>query len=208
MDPLAGLDDVEWAALQHAFGPASDVPGLLRALQSGDREALHELYGNIWHQGTTYEATAHAVPFIAALAKSDASLRPELMHLLALIADGQPYPYGTGDDPRDETRRKAEAQYSRDAREAVKHELEGLIAALGISPSDNDAAGLAPLAYSFAEEQLVQDAVYRIVSEVVLDDGNVAALMLTLVRAGRAEYVVDSVFDANLSAHIYPSVEA
>ncbi|MEU4276520.1 hypothetical protein [Streptomyces tanashiensis] len=30
-DPLAGLDAVDWASHRHAYGPAVDVPGLLRA---------------------------------------------------------------------------------------------------------------------------------------------------------------------------------
>jgi hypothetical protein len=71
-DALAGLDDVDWAGLRHAYGPAGDTPGLLRALVSespAKREhAVHELYGNIFHQGSRYEATAHAVPFLAGLA--------------------------------------------------------------------------------------------------------------------------------------------
>jgi hypothetical protein len=77
LDPRAGvwlpsspalerLDDVPWGSLTHAYGAADDVPGLLRELASGDAEAreaaLHELHGNVWHQGTVYEATAHVVP--------------------------------------------------------------------------------------------------------------------------------------------------
>lgn len=29
---LDGLDEVDWGSLHHAYGPATDVPGLLRAL--------------------------------------------------------------------------------------------------------------------------------------------------------------------------------
>ena len=50
--------------LHHAYGPAEDVPNQLRALISHDEkqrdEALYALHGNIWHQGTIYEATSHA----------------------------------------------------------------------------------------------------------------------------------------------------
>ncbi len=71
-DVLAGLDEIGWAGLSHAYGPAGDVPGLLRALAAGspaDREhALHALYGTIFHQGSRHEATAPAVPFLAGLA--------------------------------------------------------------------------------------------------------------------------------------------
>ena len=60
------LDDlvrVDWAGLTHAYGPADDLPGLLRGLAQGDDDALYELYGNIWHQGTVYPATAYAVTY-------------------------------------------------------------------------------------------------------------------------------------------------
>lgn len=66
-----GLDEIDWHSLTHAYGPASDVPGQIRDLASPDaetrRQAMHALYGNIWHQGTVYEATAYAVPFLIEL---------------------------------------------------------------------------------------------------------------------------------------------
>jgi hypothetical protein len=35
---LAGLDEVLWAGLTHAYGSAEDVPGMLRRLVSADAE--------------------------------------------------------------------------------------------------------------------------------------------------------------------------
>ncbi|WP_433474124.1 HEAT repeat domain-containing protein [Spirillospora sp. CA-142024] len=71
-EPLAGLDDIDWAGLRHAYGSAEDVPGLLRALSSSDEDernaALSELFTNIHHQGSRYSASAAAVPFLLALA--------------------------------------------------------------------------------------------------------------------------------------------
>jgi hypothetical protein len=65
---LTGLDDVPWGELTHAFGPATDVPDLIRALASADpharRQALRHLYGNVYHQGSTYPATVAVVPFL------------------------------------------------------------------------------------------------------------------------------------------------
>ncbi|MFH8337073.1 hypothetical protein [Streptomyces sp. AM6-12] len=65
---LSGLDAVDWSALTHACGPADDVPGLLRALCSPEAEQRHKaldaLYGNTFHQGSRYPATAAAVPFL------------------------------------------------------------------------------------------------------------------------------------------------
>lgn len=69
---LAGLTDIPWAELRHAYGCADDVPGILRAIADGDeetaKEAASELFGNIWHQGTVCQATVPAVPFLARLA--------------------------------------------------------------------------------------------------------------------------------------------
>jgi hypothetical protein len=91
---LEGLDKIDWASTHHAYGPARDVPGLLRQLLSADdaeREAAsYELYGNIWHQGTIYEATALAVPFLFELALDPATPDREVVAvLLGLIARGK-----------------------------------------------------------------------------------------------------------------------
>ncbi|MEY9928791.1 hypothetical protein ABH926_003430 [Catenulispora sp. GP43] len=89
---LAGLDDVAWDSLEHAYGPAGDVPELLRTLAGGDaeqaEEAVYELYGTIWHQGSVYPATVPAVPFLAAIAASGAAgtQTPRVLRLLGDIA--------------------------------------------------------------------------------------------------------------------------
>ncbi len=93
---LEGLSDINWAELQHAYGSAKDVPGQLRALASRDRErgekALHEFYGNIWHQGTTYQATRYAVPFLRQILADELSpVRAEIMELLVSLAFGHSY---------------------------------------------------------------------------------------------------------------------
>ncbi len=90
---LNGLDRVSWAGLTHAYGPADDVPDLLRDLVSPDaarrRGALGELNGNIYHQGTIYEATAYAVPFLLeVLTAPECDEQPQLLHLLSSIATG------------------------------------------------------------------------------------------------------------------------
>lgn len=89
---FADLDAQPWAERQHAYGSAEDVPDQLRALASDDaeqaEEALYELYGNIVHQGTVYEATAHAVPYPARLAA--AGIRPaDMLVLLGFIAESE-----------------------------------------------------------------------------------------------------------------------
>lgn len=69
---FADIDAQPWADLQHAYGSAADVPDCLRALagesEEAASEAISELYGSILHQGSVYEATARAVPYLARLA--------------------------------------------------------------------------------------------------------------------------------------------
>jgi len=90
---LERLDEVDWGSLTHAYGSAADVPELLRALASDDSEVRRrtrwELYGNIFHQGTRYEATRYAVPFVVELLESPGTPdRPELIELLTALAIG------------------------------------------------------------------------------------------------------------------------
>lgn len=72
IDVLAGLDDVGWAELDHAYGPATDVPADLRAICGDDLAAMSEAFGrlanNIGHQGSRYPATPFVVPFLARIA--------------------------------------------------------------------------------------------------------------------------------------------
>lgn len=93
---LEGLDNIEWFKLSHAYGEASDVPQLIRALASKDTEtvseALYELYGNIWHQGTVYPETPHAVPFLVELLMDPAThKRDRIIVLIQSIAQGSGY---------------------------------------------------------------------------------------------------------------------
>lgn len=87
------LDSIGWASLTHAYGTAEDVPDLLRGLRSADAEvrraAVDELYGNIFHQGSRYEASAYAVPFLLELLADPATPdRSELVRLLSCLAVG------------------------------------------------------------------------------------------------------------------------
>lgn len=93
---LETLDSVPWETLGHAYGPATDVPDLIRQLTSNDLEdrkaALWHLHGNIWHQGTVYEATAHTVPFFLELLQAESVVgKANILHLLALLSTGNSY---------------------------------------------------------------------------------------------------------------------
>lgn len=100
-DALDELDQVDWAELVHAYGKgvarlghgegslgiAGDVGRSLAELRSDPSHAIAEgLYSTICHQGTVYEATAYAVPFIVAVAEGDVpdGIRA---HLVALVGE-------------------------------------------------------------------------------------------------------------------------
>ncbi|MBT2365359.1 PBS lyase [Streptomyces sp. ISL-10] len=68
---FAGIDEVDWASLAHAYGPADDVPELLRGLASADPDerehALDAMYGAVHHQGDVYDSTLACIPFLMEL---------------------------------------------------------------------------------------------------------------------------------------------
>src|SRR4051812_24355006 len=65
---LDDIDAVPWANLRHAFGAATDLPARIRALAAKDRDerqaALKELFARLVHQGSVFDATPRAVPFL------------------------------------------------------------------------------------------------------------------------------------------------
>lgn len=88
---ISGLENIRWHDYMHAYGPASDVPKDIRRLTSTDRtvreQALWQLGGSIYHQGSIYGATAIAVPFLLRIvAESRLQGRAEICELLAEIA--------------------------------------------------------------------------------------------------------------------------
>ena len=93
---FAGLDKVDWASMYHAYGPATDVPDLLRDLLSDDSEtrewALDKLSIGVHHQQDVYESTVACVPFLLEAAlRPDGGDRPEVLQLVASIG-------GAGED--------------------------------------------------------------------------------------------------------------
>ena len=88
------LKNIDWATLNHAYGSAEDVPELLLMLTStakAEREyAITELCGNIYHQGTIYQATGYAIPFLLETLFDSKTIDKELLiGLLASIAYGK-----------------------------------------------------------------------------------------------------------------------
>jgi len=68
---MLDLDSNRWSELQHAYGGASDVPALLRQLESlpdsvGNKEPWFSLWSALAHQGDVYSASFAAVPHVVA----------------------------------------------------------------------------------------------------------------------------------------------
>lgn len=91
---LEKLDDIDWGSLTHAYGPATDVPQMLRGLLTAEGEEREyvwdDLWTTIWHQGTVYEATAYAVPFLVELLPHV----PDpwgILYFLSRVAQGNSY---------------------------------------------------------------------------------------------------------------------
>jgi hypothetical protein len=70
------LDSPRWAEIHHAYGPADDIPPLLRELQSfptsdGESEPWFTLWSSLCHQGDVYPASFAAVPHIVGVLATD-----------------------------------------------------------------------------------------------------------------------------------------
>lgn len=87
---FTGIDEVDWASLGHAYGPADGVPALLRGLASDDpaerERALDGMYGAVHHQGDVYDSTLACIPFLLELvACPEVQDRGCIVELLASI---------------------------------------------------------------------------------------------------------------------------
>ena len=81
-----GLFDESWRRWRHAFGPAEDVPFELWLAASMDPEkradARKKLRSNLVRNGAIFQASAHAVTYLARLARSESI--PERVELLGI----------------------------------------------------------------------------------------------------------------------------
>jgi hypothetical protein len=190
---LDGLNDVLWVHLEHAYGSARDLPGLIRSLTAADAKtrssALHELFGNIWHQGTVYEATAYAVPFLFELIDERALPElKELLILLALIARGRGY--HQVHDPSRTAATETEKLHVEAAREAVRSRVPSAIRLLR-DPDVTVRSCAAHLLAAFAEDVRSRDALEAaLVTERVPEARACLGLALACVSQ-----LVDDAFD-------------
>ncbi|MFI6286072.1 hypothetical protein ACIBCM_15145 [Streptomyces sp. NPDC051018] len=74
------LTETDWAALEHAYGPATDTPahlaGLLDADQGVRSGALDHLHYKVHHQQTLYTATVPAALYVAGILPDPRTDRP------------------------------------------------------------------------------------------------------------------------------------
>ncbi len=88
------LHAIQWNELSDAYGPADDVPKWIEALYGTEDEANaanYELFGSITHQGSRYEATVAAMPFLIDVVVDDSateSARVTTLHLVRFAAMG------------------------------------------------------------------------------------------------------------------------
>ena len=155
---LETLDTINWSSLSHAHGPAADVPEMLRALASEDRdvrmEALSQLVETIWHQGTVFPASAAAVPFLCELlCHPDVQDKGFVVFLLSEIATGEGILSYCMRHDGEETCRNRLAEEGKSLQEALAEEAAMMKAIRdGVSPilRDllpwlHDTEGLAPV---------------------------------------------------------------
>lgn len=107
MDPFAGLADVAWERMTHAYGPATNLPRLIRELVDPDprvREAaLDTMYGAVHHQGDVYDSTLAAVPFLLRIAATGGLPgRDRVVELLASIGGADWPDTDDGEDDEDD----------------------------------------------------------------------------------------------------------
>jgi hypothetical protein len=87
---------ISWSTLHHAYGRATDVPQQLEDLTSLEeakrKKALHALYGNVFHQGTRYSASVHAIPALLDIVSvaPDDETRAEILNLVLHLGVGYP----------------------------------------------------------------------------------------------------------------------
>lgn len=66
---MLSLDSPRWSELSHAYGAASDIPELLRQLETmpssdGEKEPWFSIWSSLAHQGDVYSASFAAVPHV------------------------------------------------------------------------------------------------------------------------------------------------
>ena len=82
---------IPWADISHAYGPATEIPDLLRRMYGGEDDAWFEFWNLVMHQGTLYPATVAVIPvFLDWLADPEAPQRQPVWDFLREAARHRP----------------------------------------------------------------------------------------------------------------------
>lgn len=86
---LEGLDKIDWEALHHFHGPASDVPEIIRRLSDGDTGAIRDLFDDDFPPGYFIDnVTPYIIPFILEILRDGKeSFRGALLGTLKRLVD-------------------------------------------------------------------------------------------------------------------------
>lgn len=82
------LDSKKWTELRHAYGDASDIPGLLHQLENmpprngQEAEPYFSLWSALCHQGDIYTASYAAVPYLLTAVRKEPARAPWTLLLL------------------------------------------------------------------------------------------------------------------------------
>ena len=84
------LDTIKWSQVESCYSRSNEIPAAIRGLVSDDAAVRQEAFGTLWsnleHQGSVYEASALAVPFLLEiLARPQSRDKLPLVHLLACL---------------------------------------------------------------------------------------------------------------------------
>lgn len=99
---------IEWSKLNHAYGPASDIPKLLQAARRAPApsdyrdEPWFSLWSALCHQGDVFTASYAAVPELMAIAEArhtDPGVQCECLYLAAMIELERSVPEGLKPPP-------------------------------------------------------------------------------------------------------------
>ncbi|MEU2835133.1 hypothetical protein ABZ667_42065 [Streptomyces lavendulae] len=100
-DALVGIDAIDWAELEHAYGSAEDVPGMLRDLYRPEKaaDASDDLLTHVYHQGGAVYSSAPAALVYVLKAAADPAIAPTVRHELLELVGALAYAANTA-EPR------------------------------------------------------------------------------------------------------------
>jgi hypothetical protein len=146
---MPSLDDERWRTLHHAYGEASDIPGLLRRLagfpECSDYQAepYFSLWSSLCHQGDVYSASYAAVPEIVRMIEAT----PHRAHWSALLlVTSIEIARSKGKGP------ELPSELADGYRSALKH-IPGIVAAIAVQDWDDLWARVAASAVAAAKGQ-------------------------------------------------------